>query len=115
MKAPSDDDSLRVFAEQHIAHEIGMFVKLPRLRRRGDPVVKSAVYESFLVHLRNLDTFIRSVGRDDEAKAKDYVAGWKSARPVAVAGDFREFYRSLPADRRLWFAAIDWFPNGGRT
>jgi hypothetical protein len=37
---------------------------------------EDAVFEASLIHLRNLDDFLRSKGRDTEIKANDWVSGW---------------------------------------
>lgn len=89
------DQELQAFAEQHLAHEVRMFIELPKLRAQTPAgLLNGATYESWLVHARNLDTFIRSLGeqvaqghKKPEARADDFVDGWRPTRVTAVWRD----------------------------
>lgn len=75
------------FATEHFGFEVRMLVAtfncqseiLSDTALTCPNVVANALYESFMVHARLLDDFLRNRGHDSDAKASDYitVTTWK--------------------------------------
>lgn len=82
-RVPADVD-LPAFAEQHLLYELEMLTRVAyRLHDhppiRPDPIVESALIESFAVHARNLLSFFYDEPRkEDDAVAGDFVSGWQA-------------------------------------
>lgn len=73
------DEQLEAYAKEHIFYEIEMLFRTHECYSAASVflsvVIANALYESFMMHARLLDSFLRSSGRDDDVKASDYIKG----------------------------------------
>jgi hypothetical protein len=80
-------EELRDFAQEHVGYAVDMMVNSAEALRRptGAWVVDNALVESFTIHARELDDFLRNRrGRDgDDVTAEDYLKTWAPRRVLS--------------------------------
>ena len=80
------DKELIEYSKEHLFYEIWMLLEVSKIKNVSEQVLINMIVESFVVHLRNLITFLYSTNslRPTDIYAKDFFPNpkiWQSKRP----------------------------------